>query len=142
MQLGRRPGTHYQSQHTAHYHNPACHNQHRSTVRPSNHTDPADHHASETTTTRRPTAQQLADICLSAWDGNHNGFEREVKAVLNDPDSMEVHGTYFNGDDSLADGTMTLRMDYSAANAFGGMVRANALAEMDRNCDITIVAYR
>ncbi|MCY4369837.1 MAG: hypothetical protein OXF41_10595 [bacterium] len=34
-------------------------------------------------------------------------------------------------------------MDYSAANAFGGMVRASTLlAEMDRNCDITIIAYQ
>ena len=54
---------------------------------------------------------------------------------------MEVHGTYFNGDDSLADGKMRIRMDYSAANAFGGMVRANALADMDLNCDTTVIQY-
>lgn len=68
-------------------------------------------------------ARELAEKCFSAWSGNHREFEQQVKAVLNDPGSMEVHGTYFNENDSLTDGKIRIRMDYSAANAFGGMVR-------------------
>ena len=70
-------------------------------------------------------AHELAEKCFSGWSGNHRGFETEVRDVLNDPDSMEVHGTYFNSNDSITDdGMIRIRMDYSAANAYGGMVRA------------------
>ena len=48
-----------------------------------------------------PSAMELAEKCFSAWDGNHDGFERLVKAGLNDPNSMEVHGTYFGELDRL-----------------------------------------
>ena len=46
-----------------------------------------------TTTTLTRTVQEIADGCLSPWDGNHNGFERLVRQHLNDPGSMEPHGT-------------------------------------------------
>ena len=93
-----------------------------------------------TTTTAAPTAHGLAEECFSFWSGNHRGFVDEVKAVLNDPGSMEVHGTYFNSNDSPADG-IRIRMDYSAANAFGGMVRGNALADMRMDCSISVIQY-
>ena len=93
-----------------------------------------------TTTTVAPTAFGLAEECFSVWSGNHRGFVDKVKAVLNDPGSMEVHGTYFNSNDSPVDG-IRIRMDYSAANAFGGMVRGNALADMAPDCSITVIQY-
>ena len=115
----------------------------RSTTRPAT-TKPATTKPATTkpatTTTVAPTALGLAEECFSGWSGNHRGFVDEVKAVLNDPGSMEVHGTYFNSNDSPADG-IRIRMDYSAANAFGGMVRGNALADMAPDCSITIVQY-
>ena len=93
-----------------------------------------------TTTTAAPTALGLAEECFSGWSGNHRGFVDKVKAVLNDPGSMEVHGTYFNSNDSPADG-IRIRMDYSAANAYGGMVRGNALADMRLDCSISVIQY-
>ena len=44
-------------------------------------------------------ARELAEECFSAWDGNHNEFERLVAAGLNDPNSIEVHGAYSDVDD-------------------------------------------
>jgi len=85
------------------------------------------------------TARELFEGCVSAWDGNHEGFERLIRARLNDPGSMETHGTYFNSADSIADGEIRIRLDYSAANAFGGKVRTDAWAFMGMDCEITTV---
>ena len=87
-------------------------------------------------------ARELAEECFSAWDGNHDGFERLVKAGLNDPNSMEVHGTYFSELDDLDDGEIRIKMDYSALNAFGGRVRTTAWARMGLDCGvIEVVSY-
>lgn len=86
-------------------------------------------------------AEELAEKCLSGWTGDHRGFVDEVKTVLRHPDSMDVHGTYFNANDSLDDGRIRLRMDYSAENAFGGMDRLNALADLNLTCGVTVVQY-
>ena len=84
-------------------------------------------------------ATTLVEKCFDPWDGNHNGFEALIRDVLNDPSSMETHGTYFNASDSLSDGTITIRLDYSSGNIFGGMERTSAWAEMDTDCEIAIV---
>ena len=87
-------------------------------------------------------ATEAAEKCLSAWDGNHDGFERQVKELLNDPGSMETHGTYFNSSEDISDGSMLLRMDYGARNQLGGMVRTNAFGEMNiRTCRVTVTDY-
>ena len=59
-----------------------------------------------TTTTRRvpQTPMDAAVRCFSAWDGNHDDFERQVRELLNDPGSMETHGTYFNSVEDISDG--------------------------------------
>lgn len=85
------------------------------------------------------TARELFEGCVSAWDGNHEGLEGLIRARLNDPGSMETHGTYFNASDSIADGEIRIRLDYSAANAFGGKVRTDAWADMGLDCEITAV---
>ncbi|MDE0668812.1 MAG: hypothetical protein OXI48_07265 [bacterium] len=84
-------------------------------------------------------ARELFEGCVSAWDGNHDGLEARMRARLNDPGSMETHATYYNPDDSISDGEIAIRVDYSAANAFGGMVRTNAWASMGLDCEITAV---
>lgn len=84
-------------------------------------------------------AQELFEECVSAWDGNHDGLEALIRDRLNDPGSMETHATYYNPDDSITDGQITIRLNYSAANAFGGMVRTDAWANMDLNCEIVVV---
>ena len=86
------------------------------------------------------TAAEAFEPCVSAWDGNHNGLEELIRGVLNDPDSMETHGTYYSPDDSTGDGTILIRLDYSAANLLGGKARTDARALMDvETCEITEV---
>ena len=86
-------------------------------------------------------AKELFEGCVSPWDGNHEGFEAEIRAVLNDPGGMETHGTYYSSSDSISDGGITIRLDYSAANAFGGMVRTDAVGVMDLDCEVTVITY-
>ena len=94
------------------------------------------------TTTRPPShARELAEKCFSAWDGNHPDLVKQVKDQLHDPASMDVHGTYFSENDSLTDGKIRIRMDYSAANQLGGMTRNNAMADLNETCGITIIQY-
>ncbi len=95
-----------------------------------------------TTTARTPTATELFEGCVSAWDGNHEGLEALIRAQLNDPGSMETHGTYYNPDDSLSDGEIGIRLDYGARNALGGMVRTDAYATMGTDCEINeVISY-
>ncbi|WP_419933260.1 hypothetical protein [Candidatus Poriferisodalis sp.] len=89
------------------------------------------------------TAAEAFEPCVSAWDGNHEGFEALIRGVLNDPGSMETHGTYYNSSDSTSDGTILIRLNYGARNAFGGMVRVDARGLMDvRTCEIVeVISY-
>lgn len=103
------------------------------TTRPSSTTT---RRPAATTTARTLSAKEVFEDCVSAWDGNHDGLEALIRAQLNDPGSMETHGTYYNPSDSLTDGSITIRLDYGARNALGGMVRTNAYADMGTNCDI------
>ena len=84
------------------------------------------------------TDQEIAEACLSLWDGNHDDFERQVRELLNDPDSMETHSTRFG----TIEGQFFLIMDYGARNAFGGMVRTEAIAIMDtETCEVFVLDY-
>ena len=88
---------------------------------------------------RARTDEQIVRECVSPWDGNHDGFERQVREQLNDPESMTTHATYYVRRSS---GEFILRMDYGARNAFGGMVRTEAIAVMDTNtCEVTVLDY-
>lgn len=96
------------------------------------------------TTTRPPTTTTLAvkdvfEDCMDPWDGNYNALEDLIRPLLNDPGSMETFGTYYFTWDDLDDGLVTVRLDYGARNAFGGMVRASAWAEMRPNCSVAEV---
>ena len=100
-----------------------------------------------TTTTARPTTTRVIpktwfENCVSSWDGNWEQLEAEIRAVLNDPDSMKTLGTYYNPTDDISDNTLTIRLEYTAKNGFGGTVRTDAIAEMKRNCEVgTIITY-
>lgn len=85
------------------------------------------------------TAADIFEACVSAWDGNHDGFEDLIRDKLNDPSSMETHGTYYDPADDLADGEITIRLNYGARNALGGMVRSDAFALMRLDCTIAAV---
>lgn len=99
------------------------------------------------TTTRRITTttvdlEAIAEKCFSAWDGNHNGFERQIRERLNDPGSMRTYGTYWFSNEDVSDGSMTIQMDYGARNQLGGMVRTKAWGEMDvKTCEVTVIDY-
>ena len=76
--------------------------------------------------------------CLSAWDGNHDGFETLVKANLKDPNSMDTYGTRITPVN--AQGKHTILMDYGARNSFGGMVRGTARGTVDNEtCEATLL---
>lgn len=76
--------------------------------------------------------------CLSAWDGNHDQFEVIVKANLNDPDSMKTYETRITPANDQ--GQHTILMDFGARNAFGGMVRSQAVGWVDNEtCEATLL---
>ena len=91
-----------------------------------------------TATTRKEhfTAEEMADKCWSSWDGNWEEFEDLIRSVLNDPDSMSTQGTYFNPSDDTSDGTIRVRLNYTATNGFGGTVRNDAVAYMGVDCQV------
>ena len=64
--------------------------------------------------------------CLSAWDGSHREIVRDVKRLLNDPDSFEHEQTLVSP--MSKEGTHNLTMHFRAKNAFGGYVRGTARA--------------
>jgi len=79
--------------------------------------------------------------CLSAWDGNHDGFETQIRDLLNDPDSMETHKTTTTRLIPGA-GTHKISMEYSARNAFGGRIRLEAIGYLDPDtCEVMVVDY-
>ena len=74
--------------------------------------------------------------CLSSWDGNHDGLERLVKPLLNDPNSMETFKTHIG---RVSNGEHRIIMEFGARNAFGGMVRMTAYGWVDHeDCTATL----
>jgi hypothetical protein len=75
--------------------------------------------------------------CLDQWDGNHNGMEALIRDELNDPGSMETIETGITPVD--ADGQHTVRLEFTAKNAFGGRVRHTAYGWVDQaTCAATL----
>ena len=86
------------------------------------------------------TLREQIEDCLDSWDGNHKGFEDQIRPGLNDEDSMETHGTYFAVTDEDGDGNVSIRMEYSAKNALGGRVKTEALGLLNyRTCRVTVI---
>ena len=99
--------------------------------------------SSRTALPERPqTTREKIEGCSSPWDGNHNGFERQIQSRLNDPSSMETHETRFGTSDPDGDGRVAISMNYSARNAFGGRVRSLAWGELNYNdCSVQVTSY-
>ena len=77
--------------------------------------------------------------CLMA---RHDGFEKQFRELLNDPDSMTTHGTCYNPDEDISDGKMGVRLEYGERNPLGGMVRIDAFGDMNiRTCKVTVTDY-
>ena len=68
--------------------------------------------------------------CLDPWDGNHNGFEDQIRPLLNDRGSMKTHETLF-GIKDYSPGRVAIKMTYSAKNLFGGRVSVVAVGLLD-----------
>lgn len=76
--------------------------------------------------------------CLSQWDGNHEGLEALIRALLKDPDSMETIETRIAPVDANGNHNVTLK--YRARNSFGGMVVEQAFGIVDNDtCEATLL---
>ena len=64
--------------------------------------------------------------CLSAWDGNHNGFESLVRDRLHNPDSMETHSTVLWPLAGDGQNHVRIIMEFSSINVFGARQRHHA----------------
>ena len=75
---------------------------------------------------------------FSSWDGSHNGLEKYIKSILNDPDSYKHEKTRYidNGDHLFV--TTTFR----AKNAFGGVVKNVYMASVDLDGNVITIISR
>ena len=93
-----------------------------------------------TPTSEPPTIREQVEDCLDPWDGNHNGFEDQIRPLLNDRGSMEKHETRFGIEDYSLNRVM-IRMGYSAKNAFGGRVSVEAIGLLDyTTCEVEVLS--
>ncbi|MEQ8902969.1 MAG: hypothetical protein RID11_12890 [Roseovarius sp.] len=70
--------------------------------------------------------------CLSAWDGSHANFKRDIEDRMRDPGSFEHISTSVTPVSSS--GTHKVFMEYRAKNGFGGMNIGTAMGTF-RNSD-------
>ena len=83
--------------------------------------------------------QEQIEDCLDPWDGNHNGFEDQIRPLLNDEDSMETHETRFGLEEYVSD-HVPIVMVYSAKNAYGGRVKVTATGLLNyKTCRVTVL---
>ena len=86
-----------------------------------------------------PTVREQIEECLDPWDGNHTGFEDQIRPLLNDEGSMETHETRF-GVTPDENNEVPIRMEYSAENAFGGRVKVVAIGRLNfETCRVTVI---
>ncbi len=77
---------------------------------------------------------------MDPWDGNHNGFEDQIRPLLNDRGSMDTHETRFGVED-YQPGRVAIRMTYSAKNALGGRVTTEAIGLLDyATCEVQVLS--
>lgn len=81
------------------------------------------------------------DLLPDGWD--HERFSRRliIEKLAAFLVEMTPPVTAEDAGDSLYDGRIRLRMDYSADNAVGGADRLNALADLNMTCGFTVVQY-
>ena len=98
--------------------------------------------SSRPTPTAVKTVREKIEDCLSPLDGNHNGFEDQIRPLLNDEGSMRTHSTRF-GTTPLANRPQEVGivMEYSANNAFGARIKKEAVGRLNfETCRVTVVA--
>ncbi|MCW3836016.1 zinc ribbon domain-containing protein [Sphingomonas canadensis] len=79
--------------------------------------------------------------CLSHWDGSNADLVRQIKAALGDPDSFDHADTLISPLNEA--GNHLLRMDFRAANAFGGKQKLTAWARIDpKSCKADIISVK
>ena len=92
---------------------------------------------------RPPTVRERIEDCLSPWDGHHEGFEDQIRPLLNDEGSMETHETFFGVEPGAGGGSfseVSIRMIYSAENALGGRVKSEAHGRLNfSTCEVTVL---
>ena len=103
----------------------------------------------EPTTSSRPaptatkTVREKIEDCLNPLDGNHNGFEDQIRPLLNDEGSMRTHDTYFGTERGALGGSQNevgIRMVYSAENAFGARIKKEAVGRLNfESCRVTVI---
>ena len=85
------------------------------------------------------TTREKIEGCLSEWDGNHDGFENQIRPLLNDEGSMETHSTRFTTEPIGGD-SVIIEMVYSALNAYGGRVKTTASGFLNfETCAVSVV---
>lgn len=90
-----------------------------------------------------PPLQERIERCLSFWDGNHVGFENQIRPFLNDEGSMQTHDTYYGMELGALGGSrdeVGIRMIYSAKNAFGARIKTEAVGRLNiETCRVTVL---
>ncbi len=92
------------------------------------------------------TLFERSAACMDAWDGNHNGFERQIRERLHDEGSMQTHST--QGDHMAVpvagrrSSEMLIYMVYSANNQWGARVKTEASGWLDvETCEVEVTSY-
>ena len=92
-----------------------------------------------TSTPTPPPIREQVEDCLDPWDGNHNGFEDQIRPLLNDRGSMKTHETRFGVEDYSLNRVL-IKMVYSAKNSFGGRVSVEAIGLLDyTTCEVEVL---
>ena len=90
------------------------------------------------------TVRERVEDCV-ALDGNHEGFEKQIRDRLNDPGSMETHATrsdFTPGSSGGSSSEVLILMNYSAKNRIGGRVRTEARGLLNiYTCQVRILDW-
>ena len=92
---------------------------------------------------RMSDAEVLLDDCLDPFDGNHNGFEKQIRDQLVDPGSMDtITTTYLASEESDHDRELILGMRYRARDRYGVIHILDAVALVNVNtCESSVISY-
>ena len=77
------------------------------------------------------TGDATAEKCLSPWDGSHRGTNDLIKAELLSPDSFEHKDTYYRTALVAGGRLLEVRVEFTAANAFGVQLRGRGYGRID-----------
>ena len=92
---------------------------------------------------RMSDAEILLDDCLDPFDGNHNGFEKQIRDQRVDPGSMDTISTnYLVSEESDYDREIILGMRYRTRDRYGVIHVLDAVALVDVDtCESSVISY-